>query len=151
MVIELWIQYIAIIVAIVAVIVDRKGMKRFLPVGMFASLYANIWCYLVEPLQWWTFPVRVFSTVNDISFTANVIIVPVLAMFWTRYSPMPRIRWTILWTTILTGIEFLAERYTDLIKYHNGYNWYYTYISWLISWYIWYNFHKWFYKDEALK
>jgi hypothetical protein len=60
---------------------------------------------------------------------------------------MSRIKWTLLWTTILTGIEYLAVRYTDMISYYNGYNWYHSYILWLISWYIWYSFHKWFYKE----
>lgn len=144
---ELLIQLISIFIAIIAVIVARKELKRFIPVGLFASFYANLWCYVANYFGWWDFPVRFLQGVRDVSFTVNVIIVPVLAMFWVRHSPMSRIKWAFLWTTILTGFEYLAERYTDLIAYHNGYEWYYSYILWLISWYIWYSFHKWFYKD----
>ncbi|MBU2702905.1 hypothetical protein Ga0466249_004040 [Sporomusaceae bacterium BoRhaA] len=146
--IQLLIQYIIILIAIIAVIVARKELKRFIPVGLFASLYANILCYVANYLILWEFPVRVLPGVRDISFTANVVVVPVLAMFWVKYSPMSRIKWAFLWTTILTGIEYLTERYTGIITYHNGYDWYCSYILWLISWYIWYSFHKWFYKDE---
>ncbi len=145
--IELLIQYLSIFIAIIAVVVDRKKLKRFIPVGLFAGFYANILCYVANYFSWWEFPVKIFPGVRDISFTANVVIVPVLAMFWTRYSPMSRIKWTFLWTTILTGFEYLIERHTDMIAYHNGYDWYYSYILWLISWFIWYSFHKWFYKD----
>jgi hypothetical protein len=145
--IELWIQYLSIFFAIVAVILARKELKRFIPVGLFASFYANLVCYVANYFQWWDFPIKFLHGVKDISFTTNVVIVPVLAMFWTRYSPMSRIKWTLLWTTILTFAEYLAVINTDLIVYHNGYNWYYSYILWLISWYVWYSFHKWFYKD----
>ena len=145
--IELLIQYVAIAIAIIAVIIARKELKRFIPVGLFASFYANLFCYVANYFNWWEFPVKVLPGVKDVSFTVNVVIVPVLAMFWARYSPMSRIKWTFLWTTILTGIEYLAVRYTDMITYHNNYNWYYSYILWLISWYVWYSFHKWFYKD----
>ncbi|MEH6908620.1 CBO0543 family protein [Neobacillus drentensis] len=34
----------------------------------------------------------------------------------------------ILYTTVLTIIEFLFERYTELIKYHT-WTWIYTFIS----------------------
>lgn len=144
---ELWLQYLSILLAIAAVIIARKELKRFIPVGLFASVYANVFCYIANYFEWWEFPARLLPGVRDISFTVNVIVVPVLAMFWVRYSPMSRIKWTILWTTVLTLLEYLAVTNTDLIVYHNGYNWYHSYILWLISWYIWYNFHKWFYKD----
>lgn len=144
---ELWVQYLSIFIAIVAVIIARKELKRFIPVGLFASFYANICCYIANYFDWWEFPARFFPGVRDISFTVNVIVVPVLAMFWVRYSPMSRIKWTILWTTVLTLMEYLAVTKTNLIVYHNGYNWYFSYILWLISWYVWYSFHKWFYKD----
>jgi len=144
---ELWLQYLSILLAIAAVIIARKELKRFIPVGLFASVYANIFCYIANYFDWWEFPARLLPGVRDISFTVNVIVVPVLVMFWVRYSPMSRIKWTILWTTILTLLEYLAVTNTDLIVYRNGYNWYHSYILWLISWYIWYTFHKWFYKD----
>lgn len=145
--IESLIQSLSIFTAIAAVIIARKELKRFIPVGLFASLYANLACYVAHYFNWWEFPSRLLPSVKDISFTFNVIIVPVLVMFWVRYSPMTRIKWTFLWTTLLTGIEYVFERYSDLITYHNGYDWYHSYILWLISWYIWYSAHKWFYKD----
>ncbi|EGO65538.1 CBO0543 family protein [Acetonema longum] len=145
--VESLIQYSSIFIAITAVIIARKELKRFIPIGLFASLYANLFCYIANYLNWWEFPARLFPGVKDISFTFNVIIVPVLAMFWIRYSPLTRIKWALLWTTILTGLEYWSERYTGLIAYHNGYDWYHSFILWLITWYIWYSLHKWFYKD----
>lgn len=144
---EATVQYVSIFISISALLIGHKGMKPFIPVGMFASLYANLWCYLAKYFSLWEFPLRLFPFVTDISVTANIFAVPVLAMFWVRYSPMPRISWALLWSTILTGLEYIAERYTDLITYSNGYEWYITFILWIISWYLWYYFHVWFWKD----
>ena len=145
--IELSVQYISIFIAITALFIDRKGMKRYVPVALFASLYANIWCYVANYFQWWAFPVRVLSGINDISFSANLVAVPVLAMFWIRYSPMTRVKWALLWSILLTLFEYVIQKHTSMIEYHNGYIIYHSFILWLISWYIWYQFHKWFYKD----
>lgn len=147
MLLELKVQYAAIFISLAALAYNYKGMKPFIPVALFASLYANIWCYLSTYFNWWEFPIRTVPFVQDISVTANVIVVPILAMFWVRYSPMSRVKWAFLWTTLLTVPEYILERYTDTIKYHNSYEWYYSYLLWLISWFIWYQFHKWFYND----
>lgn len=145
--IETIVQYAAIIISLVALFIGRKGMKPFIPVAMFASLYANFWCYLANYFSLWKFPIRLFPVVADISATANIFVVPVLAMFWVRYSPMSRIKWALLWSSVLTGVEYLAERHTDMIVYSNGYEWYFSFLLWIISWYIWYYFHTWFWKN----
>lgn len=50
MTLEHWIQYISMAVAILALIIKRKGMKRYVPVGLFASFYANIMCTIAANL-----------------------------------------------------------------------------------------------------
>lgn len=146
--IEVVVQYVAITAALLALCIDYKGMKPFLPVAMFASLYANAFCYMANYFGWWEFPVRLLPHVKDISFAANVITVPILAMSWIRYSPMPRIPWALLWSVILTGFEYWAVKNTAMIAYGSGYSIYYSFVLWLISWYIWYTFHHWFYRDD---
>lgn len=145
--IELGVQYASIAIALLALALKYKGMKPFIPVALFASLYANLWCYVARHFNWWEFPIRAIPIIEDISFTANVIVVPIAAMFWVRYCPMTRIQWALLWTTALVIPEYFLESYTATIKYHSGYAWYHSYLLWLISWFIWYQFHLWFYKD----
>jgi hypothetical protein len=147
MAIELWVQYFAIIFPILALVIRAKGMKRYIPVAMFASLYANIWCYLAKFFTWWEFPYRLYPSVEDISVAVNMVFVPVAAMFWVRYSPISRMKWALLWSVILGGAEFFVSRYTQLIRYGNGYEWYYSLLLWIPSWFIWLGFHKWFYKE----
>jgi len=57
--IEFKIQYLFLFIAIVALIIGHKGMKRYIPVALFASLYANVWCYIATYFNWWEFPIRV--------------------------------------------------------------------------------------------
>jgi hypothetical protein len=146
--VENWAQVAPGVIAIIAVFLFRRGMKPFIPVAMFASLYANVWCYLAMRFGWWDFPARIVPFVSEISVPANMIVVPVMAMFWVRYSPMTRLNWALLWTSGLTFGEFLLERYTDVLKYHNGYDWYYSYVLWFVSWFVWYYFHRWFWNES---
>ncbi|MDR3560419.1 MAG: competence protein [Negativicutes bacterium] len=146
--VETWVQIGFSVIAVIAFILLRQGMKPFIPVGLFASLYANVWCYLAMRFGWWDFPARLVPFVREISVPANMLIVPVMAMIWVRYSPMKRLYWALLWTCGLTGGEFLIERYTAVLKYHSGYDWYFSFLLWFASWFIWYYFHRWFWRKD---
>lgn len=144
--IALLIQYGSIAVSLIALFVDRKGISKFIPVAMFASLYANVWCYIANYLYLWSFHHRLLPVVQDISFTVNMIVVPIMAIIWVKHIPDTFIRkvvWAIVWTIGLTFVEFLIERYTRVLDYHNGYDWYHSFILWFFSWFIWAGYHKW--------
>ncbi|HOV80390.1 MAG TPA: CBO0543 family protein [Bacillota bacterium] len=148
---EILIQYGSMIIAVLLLFLKRKGMKRFVPVGLFASFYANIWCFLGMSFNWWTFPSRITNKPDDVSWPVNFVIAPVTAMLWVRYFPLrlrEQITWLFLWTSVLTGFEFAVERFTNLLKYHDGYDWYYSYVIWFFSFLIWYGFHLWFYNGR---
>lgn len=133
--------YGPMVAAILALIIKWDGMKKYIPVGLFSSLFANGICHIAIKLNWWTYPNTLEESI------VNCIVVPVLAMFWVRYAPgqfSRLIMWNLIWTSILTGLEFYGERFTNVIKYHDGYDWYYSFLLWFISWFIWYGFHIWF-------
>lgn len=139
--------YGPMVVSILALIIKWNGMKKYIPVGLFASLYANGVCHIAMVLNCWTYPNKIEEAI------VNCVVVPVLAMFWIRYAPSQvsrLITWNLIWTGILTGFEFYGERYTNVIKYHNGYDWYYSFVLWFISWFIWYGFHIWFNNKDAI-
>lgn len=143
---ESWIQYGAMAAAIIALLVKIKGMKRYVAVGLFASFYANAWCVVAATYHLWHFPSRIVPAVKALSVPFNFIVVPVIAMFWVRYFPLrlrEQLLWAFVWTTALTGAEFLFERFTGLLRYDNGYQWFYSYILWFLSFFIWYGFHLW--------
>lgn len=144
--IESLIQYGSIAAALIALFIDRKGISKFVPAAMFASLYANLWCYIAIYFQLWHFPVRFLSFIQDIPVTVNMIVVPIMAIIWIKHIPdtfKGKMIWAIVWTIGLTLVEFFIERYTKLLDYSNGYAWYYSLILWFFSWFIWAGYHKW--------
>jgi hypothetical protein len=140
------IQYAAIAGAAAALFLDRKGASKFVPVGLFASFYANIICFFALYFKLWDFPKGLFDFVDDVSVTVNFLVLPVAVLIWVKHIPdtaRGKLLWALLWTVGLTGVELVLERFTDVIKYHNGYDWYYSFVLWFVSWYIWAAYHKW--------
>lgn len=143
--IEDWVQYIAMAVAVLALLAKRRGMKPYIPVALFAHFYAEVVCLLAMYTEWWTYPSRII-TKSNMSIPANFVVIPVIAMFWIRYCPdRPGavLLWNLLWSLPLTALEYWAERNTELIRYHGGYEWYHTLLLWLITFPIWLAFHRW--------
>jgi hypothetical protein len=143
--IEHLIQYGAIAVSSIALFIDRKGIIKFIPVAIFASLYSNICCYIANYFNLWSYQNKLFPVVKDISVTVNLIVVPIITIIWVKHIPNTfkgKFIWAFIWTTGLTLVEVTLERYTNIITYHNGYDWYYSYILWFFSWYIWAGYHK---------
>ncbi|MBC7075845.1 MAG: competence protein [Syntrophomonadaceae bacterium] len=133
--------------AVLALAINWRGMKKYIPAGLFASLYANIVCHVAMNFNLWTYPNKIEEAI------VNCVIVPVLAMFWIRYRPnrfYGLLKWNLVWTGILTGFELYAERFTGVIKYHNGYDWYYSFILWFVSFFVWYGFYIWFNVEEGI-
>lgn len=146
MVMEAWIQYGFMAAALALLIWKWNGMKAYIPVGLFASFYANAACTVEMFFGFWTFPYSVWPVSLHLSAPFNLVVLPIIVMFWVRFMPLrlhEQIWWAFLWSVSLTSAEYLMERYTNLIAYHNGYDWYYTFPLWMISWFVWYGFHIW--------
>jgi hypothetical protein len=121
-------------------------MKKYITTGLFSSWAAYLICHISMSFPFWSYSDKLEEIFID------GLIVPVLAMLWVRYAPSSTlwlIAWNLLWTLPLTGLEYLGERYSSVIKYHNGYDWYHSLALWFISWFVWYAFHKWFTRDTS--
>lgn len=143
---ESGVQYFSMLAALAALYIGRRGMKPYVPVAVFASLYTDLVCDVgVEGLYLWTYPARLAPFVQE-SLPAGLVVVPVIAMFWVRYCPRklwPAFLWALAWAVPLTLGEYYAERHTQLIEYLNGYDWYHSFLLWLLSFAIWRSFHLW--------
>lgn len=144
--IEDWIQYLSMAAAIIALFIGRRGMKPYVSVAVFAALYSDIVCdTAVEGIQIWTYPSRLATYVQE-SLPIELVVVPVIAMFWVRYCPPTRkgtLLWAVAWAAPLTMAEYFCERHTMLIEYLNGYDWYHSFVFWIVSLIIWLLYHKW--------
>lgn len=90
--IEEWVQYGSMVIAVTALIIKRTGMKEFVPVGLFASFYANLWCAVAATYHWWHFPSRIVTAFEDISIPANFVVVPIMAWcIWALLLPVTEI------------------------------------------------------------
>ncbi len=133
--------YVPPLIAIIALAIKWKGMKQFIPVGLFASLYANAVCHIAMHLGYWKYHAFIANLAVD------CILTPIAAMFWVRYAPrgaLALIGWNLIWTSIIGVLEFHAVHYSNVLCYCRGYKWYILYLLWFISWFIWYGFHIWY-------
>lgn len=137
------IQYAAMDIAVIMLIIKRKGMKRYIPLGLFSTFYANLWCYAAEYFKLWCYPARLVPY-TTVSVPFNYVVLPVIAMFWMRYLPVNtayRYLWAFLWSAVIIGFEFVLTRYTNILKYHNGYDIHISFVLWLITFYIFLKFY----------
>lgn len=90
----------------------------FFSTGYFSILLAVV---LVEK-GWFSFPVRFLSEHFQSSILYEYLILPVISVFFNRTTYFSRmigiLVQAILYSIPLTVLEFLMERYSDLIEYH---------------------------------
>ncbi|MEC1696651.1 hypothetical protein P9E60_14725 [Schinkia azotoformans] len=95
------------------------------------------------------YPVRLFPSINRTSFTFEYYVFPVIcAAFnvWYPNNPSALVQsgYLIGFSTVLTTIEVMLEKYTDLIKYIH-WAWYISWITICISLFIVCLFCVWFF------
>lgn len=86
------------------------------------------------------YPVRELGDVNRTSFTYEFLAYPMVCAVFNAYYPNCRSPWGKAlyygaFSTVLTVIEVLLERSTNLIRYLN-WHWYYTFFSLLATFYL---------------
>ncbi|WP_077212088.1 CBO0543 family protein [Bacillus dakarensis] len=99
------------------------------------------------------YPVREFKKANKTSFTFEYFIYPACcAIFNVRYPENKgkgiKLLYYIFHAGIITIIEVVIERYTNLVTYIK-WRWYWTFISIGLTYYISRLFYCWYFKDEG--
>ncbi|WP_097027885.1 CBO0543 family protein [Clostridium peptidivorans] len=143
--IEIVIQYVIIIISIIVYGLKRSKFKKYIYMKYFVIVYSSTWAWTAKMLNLWTYPARIIN-MPIISVAFNFFLIPVLALLWLAYSPKglkAKAIKALKWTTPIIVLEFLMERYTNLISYRSRYNIFYSYIIWYISWFIWSGYYYW--------
>ncbi|ACV61527.1 hypothetical protein Dtox_0607 [Desulfofarcimen acetoxidans DSM 771] len=146
---ESLIQYIGAAIfftILILLLIKRKDIKKFIPVGLFAILYADIWCYIAEYLKIWSYPTRLFAQYTIVSIPFNYFALPVIVMVWIMFCPSSlkgKAIWALSWSLFFISAEFGLTRYTKILAYTNGFDIHISFFLWLISWFIFYEFHVW--------
>lgn len=106
-----------------------------------------------------SYPYRLFfKKSNKASFTFEYFVYPGLCVLFNLYFPEKKNRfykllYYFLHTSIITGFEIYAVKYTNIIKYKN-WKWYWSFLTLWFSYYVCRMYYKWFFRfkkgDSAL-
>jgi len=96
------------------------------------------------------YPVRYFSYAFRTSFTFEYIMFPIISVLFNLYFPrkgskLRKSLYTFSFPTVLIIFEIIIEKYTDNIEYLK-WNWFYSWVSMLITLLIAYGYYRWFFK-----
>lgn len=147
--IEFIIQYVVMaifLLLLLFLLLRRKDSKQYIPVALFAIVYADIWCYVAEYLKIWSYPTRLFADLTIVSIPFNYTVLPAIVILWIMYCPNTsggKIVWILAWPLFIIFGEFIITRYSDILDYKNGFDIHISFILWIISWYIFLKFHLW--------
>ncbi len=144
------------ILGIALIFVIPKDKKRIaIVVFLFKQFITLLLGLIVVEFNLLSYPVRFFSEVNRASFTYEYFIYPVCCSVFNVYYPNTRsylfkLGYYAAFCTVLTIPEVMIEHHTNLIKYIH-WNWYWTWSSLFITFFLSRLFCKWFFKGLAKK
>jgi hypothetical protein len=108
-------------------------------VFLFVQFLTWISGLCVVELRLLEYPYRELSSINRTSLVFEYLVLPLLSVHLNARFPNGATRPVKIGlyagiTSVLTAVEYLLERYTEVIKY-SGWEWYWTFSSvWLVLW-----------------
>lgn len=110
----------------------KPPIKDLIIIFLLTSFFSIFLGVLVVEENMIEYPISFLSNYFSSSLLYEYLLLPVVCIYFyqgTYYSRYPRmILKCALYTSVLTIIEVLLERYTDLIEYHT-WTWVHTFIS----------------------
>ncbi|UCZ53847.1 hypothetical protein LGQ02_03420 [Bacillus shivajii] len=145
------------IICILALIffVPKKKIKEANVVFLFKQVMTWLFGAIVVQKKLIKYPFREFPKAIHTSFSFEYFIYPATCVLFNlkfpNRKPLPiRMGYYVLYSSILTGLEVLMERYTRLIKYVN-WHWYWTWLTLCMTFFFSRMYYLWFFdKNEPL-
>jgi hypothetical protein len=110
----------------------KPPIKNWILIFSLSSCFSTFFGVLVVEEKMLEYPVRFLRNYFSSSLLYEYLLFPVVCIYFYQTTYRSRylniVLQCILYTTVLTIIEFFFERYTELIKYHT-WTWIYTFIS----------------------
>jgi hypothetical protein len=132
------------LIAVGSILINRKGMHPFIPIGLFSSWYATAISYVAEHFHWWSYRMQGHPEMG-MSYVVDLIVVPSIVMHWIRYGPKDRGKRVIaalLLSILFTAIEYVLVG-TNLYRVHSGFRVEYSGVMWFFSLFLWDYVHAW--------
>ncbi|MEK8132500.1 CBO0543 family protein [Paenibacillus filicis] len=153
MTVERWLLAGVYVVTLVALwVVHRQEPRTVQAVFLFQQCLSWILGLLVVEVGLLEYPVREFRIATRTSFAFEFLVFPAIACYVNMYyprtkDPLLKFGYYAAFASGVTVPEYFIEKYTDLIAY-NGWAWYWTFISVLISLMASRWFYNWFVAGE---
>lgn len=149
-----WLVLLLVYIVATGILFFIPKKKRRLAIVAFSVTQINTFLVgvVVVELGLLKYPVRLFASINRTSFTFEYYAFPaVCAAFNVWYpndrSTLAKLGYYAGFTTVLIIGEVIIEKYTELIKYIH-WEWYISWISIFLSFYISRLFCVWFFKRD---
>lgn len=141
-----------ITIILLALFVPINKIRHAIVIFFFKQFITWILGLLVAEFKLIEYPVRSFSYAIKSSFDFEYFIYPAFCVIFNLHYPKTKeffhqFMYYFMYCTVLTVIEVIIEKNTNVIKYIN-WTWYISWISFYITFYISRKFYLWFYKFE---
>jgi hypothetical protein len=131
--------------------IPREKIRLSLVAILFKQAITYLFGLVVVELGLLSYPVREMADINRTSFTYEYLAFPIVCGLFVAFYPSKKGRWYqlgyyVVFSTTLTIIEVLIEKYTDLIRYihWNGLT---TWVTLMVTFYLTKLFCTWFFID----
>lgn len=134
--------------------VTKNRIREAIVIFFFKQFITWILGLAVVEYKLIAYPVRLFfSYASRTSFTFEYFIYPAICVVFVLHYPegrsgMRKFLYYSYFCTVMTIVEVLCEKYTQIIEYIN-WEWYVTWITLFITFYISRIFYVWFFRKGA--
>jgi hypothetical protein len=151
---EYWIILSAWVISalLVALCISKDKIRDALIIFLFKQMLTWILGFIVVQYRLLEYPVREFAYAARNSFSFEYFIYPSVCVVFNLMFPKTKsqaVLWYLFFPSWMSALEFTLERYTQVIHYIR-WEWYYTWISLLITFYLTRQFYLWFFRKETV-
>ncbi len=143
-----------ITIILLIIFIPRNKVRHAWVIFSFKQFVTWIFGLLVVELHLIEYPVRMFFPyASKASFTFEFFVYPSICVLFNLYypnkkSPIRQIAYYSIYCSVITIIEVLLENTTSVIHY-NQWEWYWTWITLFITFYMSRKFYHWFFKTQS--
>jgi hypothetical protein len=152
--IEWWILISVYAVAVgILFFIPRNKIRLAVAAFLFMQVITFLAGLVVVELGMIEYPVRLFASVNRSSYDYEFFLLPIIGIAFIVWYPNGRsvpiqLGYYAGYSSVLTLLEVLIEKYTELVKYIH-WEWYYTWITVCVSLVLARLFCVWFFAKEG--
>ncbi|MGI6453050.1 MAG: CBO0543 family protein [Syntrophomonadaceae bacterium] len=136
-------------------LVPKNRIREAIVVFFFKQFITWIIGLTVAEYKLISYPVRLFSYANKASFTFEYFVYPAICVVFILHYPegrsnLRKFLYYFNFSTVMTIIEILCERYTRIIEYIH-WEWYITWVTLFVTFYISRKFYVWFFSKVKVE